>query len=357
MPDGNGRGKYDALLIVSFGGPEKPDDVLPFLENVTRGRNVPRERLLEVAEHYRHFGGKSPINEQCRELIAALRHELAHSGMHLPVYWGNRNWHPLLPDTLRQMRNDGIERALAFMTSAYSSYSGCRQYCENIAAAQAEVGDAAPRVDKLRAFYNHPGFIEASADRVRDALSRLQSGAANEVRLVFTAHSIPSSMAHTSAYEAQLRETSRLIAETVKASHWDLVFQSRSGPPTQPWLQPDILDHLRQLGAEGVRNLVIAPVGFISDHMEILYDLDTEAADLARGLDMRMVRAATVGTHPLFVQMITQLVRERLSPAEPKLAVGSFSPNHDVCPVGCCPPPQRAGKPLVSAAPSASPQP
>ncbi len=354
MPDGSVRGKYDALLFVSFGGPEKPEDVLPFLGNVTRGRNIPRERLLEVAEHYHQFGGKSPINDQNRQLIAALRQELASDGISLPVYWGNRNWHPFLPDTLRQMRNDGIERALAFMTSAYSSYSGCRQYRENVMTAQAEVGDGAPRIDKLRVFYNHPGFVEASADRVRDALSRIQPDKETEVRLVFTAHSIPSSMADTSAYQAQLRETSRLVAESANAPHWDLVFQSRSGPPTQPWLQPDILDHLRQLRTEGVQNVVIAPVGFISDHMEVLYDLDTEAADLARELGMNMVRAGTVGTHPMFVKMIAQLVKERLSPAEPRLAVGFFSPNHDVCPAGCCPPPQRGGRPPVSEAPSAS---
>lgn len=340
--------RYDALLIVSFGGPEKPEDVLPFLENVTRGRNIPRERLLEVAEHYYHFGGKSPINDQCRELIAALRQELERAGIDLPIYWGNRNWHPLLPDTLRQMRDDGVERALAFMTSAYSSYSGCRQYRENVEAAQTEVGDGTPRIDKLRVFYNHPGFLEASADQVRDALSRMQRDKEADVRLVFTAHSIPCSMADTSAYEAQLRETSRLVAESVKAPHWDLVFQSRSGSPTQPWLQPDILDHLRQLRTNGVRNVVIAPVGFISGHMEVLYDLDTEAADLARELGLNMARAGTVGTHPAFVKMIAQLVRERLSPAEPRLAVGLFSPSHDVCPAGCCPPPQRGGRPPVS---------
>lgn len=350
------HGGYDALLLVSFGGPEKTEDVLPFLENVTHGRNIPRERLLGVAEHYYHFGGRSPINDQCRELIAALRHEFTGQGIELPIYWGNRNWHPLLPDTLRQMRDDGVKRALAFMTSAYGSYSGCRQYRENVAAAQAVVGDGAPQIDKLRAFYNHPGFVEASADRLRHALSQLPRNE-EPTRLVFTAHSIPCSMADTSAYEAQLRETSRLVAEDVNAPHWDLVFQSRSGPPTQNWLGPDILDHLRQLHSKGTRNVVIAPVGFLSDHMEILYDLDTEAAHLARDLGMGLVRAATVGTHPAFVRMIAQLVKERLSPAEPRLAIGSFSPNHDVCPAGCCPPPQRAGRPPVSEGLSASPRP
>ena len=344
----------DAILIVSFGGPERTEDVLPFLENVTRGRGIPRERLLGVAEHYYHFGGKSPINDQCRELIQALRQELDRAHIDLPIYWGNRNWHPLLPDTLRRMRDDGVRQALAFMTSAYSSYSGCRQYRENVAAAQAEVGEGAPKIDKLRAFYNHPGFIEASAARVHEALSKLALNGDSGPRILFTAHSIPSSMADTSAYRAQLQETSRLVAESAGNLRWDLVFQSRSGPPTQPWLEPDILDQLRQLHADDVRDVVVAPIGFISDHMEVLYDLDTEAVDLARELQMNMVRAGTVGTHPAFLKMIRQLICERLSPNEPKLAVGLFSPNHDVCPAGCCPPPRKVGRPVVSVNPSVS---
>lgn len=351
------RRDYDALLIVSFGGPEAPDDVMPFLENVTRGRNIPRERLLEVAEHYQHFGGKSPINDQCRKLIDALRSAMAGTEWELPIYWGNRNWHPFLPDALRQMQADGVKHALAFVTSAYSSYSGCRQYRENIAAARAEV-EGAPYIDKLRVFYNHPGFIEASADRVREALSHLRNEPQAPVRLVFTAHSIPASMAETSAYHAQLQETSRLVAEAVNVPSWDLVFQSRSGPPTQPWLEPDILHHLQRLSSECVRNVVVAPVGFISDHMEILFDLDTEAADLAKALGMTMVRAGTVGTHPAFVQMIGQLIKERLLRNEPRLTLGVFSPSHDFCPVACCPPPlQRAGRPLVSADRPVSPRP
>jgi ferrochelatase len=346
---------YDALLIVSFGGPEKPEDVLPFLENVTRGRNIPRERLLEVAEHYYHFGGKSPINDQNRALIAALRDELNAAGIKLPVYWGNRNWHPFLTDALRDMRADGVRNALAFMTSAYSSYSGCRQYRENVAAAQAEIGEGAPQIDKLRVFYNHPGFIEASAARVREALSRFAGASdSEEIHLVVSAHSIPCSMAETSNYEVQLRETARLVAEEAGIANWDLIYQSRSGPPTQPWLGPDILDHVRDLHQRGVRNVVVAPLGFISDHMEVLYDLDTEAVDLARELGMNLVRAATVGTHPAFIRAIRQLIQERLSPGDPKLAVGRFGPNHDVCPVNCCPPPQRVGRPPVSVAPAVS---
>ncbi len=342
---------YDALLIVSFGGPEKPEDVLPFLENVTRGRAISRERLLQVAEHYYHFGGKSPINDQCRALVAALRAKID-----LPVYWGNRNWHPFLPDTLRQMRTDGILHALAFATSAYSSYSGCRQYRENLAAAQIDAGEGAPAIDKLRVFYNHPGFIEANTARVREALTHFTNEERAALRLVVTAHSIPAAMAESCAYEQQLRETSQLIAREASLSDWDLVYQSRSGPPAQPWLGPDILDHLRSLHLEDVKNVLIAPLGFTSDHLEVLYDLDVEARALANHLGMKMVRAATAGTHPAFIQMICELVEERLDSAKPKRAIGVFGPNHDFCPRNCCPAPQRPGTPRASEVPSVSQQ-
>ena len=336
--------RYDALLLVSFGGPEKDEDVMPFLENVTRGRNIPPERLLEVAEHYYHFGGKSPINDQCRELVAAIERELREHGSKLPVYWGNRNWHPLLPDTLRQMRADGVTRALAFMTSAYSSYSGCRQYRENVKAAQEAVGAGAPEVDKLRAFYNHPHYVEASAAEVRHALAQIPAERRTGAELVFTAHSIPCSMAETSDYEKQLRETCRLVAQALQIEEYRLVFQSRSGAPNQPWLEPDILDYLRTLPECGVTDVVIAPIGFISDHMEVLYDLDTEAKDLAAELKLNLVRAATVGTHPVFVRMVRELVEERMNPDLPKLSTGQFGPNHDVCPVNCCAPLARPGR-------------
>lgn len=343
---------YDALLLVSFGGPEQPADVLPFLENVTRGRNVPRERLLEVAEHYYHFGGKSPINDQCRELLSALRKELDKHGLKLPLYWGNRNWHPLLPDALRRMREDGVRHALAFVTSAYSSYSGCRQYRENIAAAQAEVGEGAPEIEKLRVFFNHPSFIEAVADCLHQALAHFSAHELASVRFLVSAHSVPCSLAESSDYERQLRETARLVAEAVGFSEWDLVFQSRSGPPSQPWLGPDILDHLRHLHSQGVRNVLLAPLGFLSDHLEVLYDLDVEAKNLARQLGLKLVRAATVGTHPAFVRMIRQLIAERVSPSEPKLAIGRFGVTPDACAVDCCCAPQRAGKPPALAIPS-----
>ncbi len=340
---------YDAILIVSFGGPEKREDVIPFLENVTRGRNIPHDRLLEVAEHYYHFGGKSPINDQNRALIAALGEELAAYKISLPIYWGNRNSQPFLADTLREMRSHGIGHALAFVTSAYSSYSGCRQYRENVAAAQAEVGPGAPAVDKLRVFYNHPGFVEACSDRVREALCQFQPDERCALRLVATAHSIPCSMAQTSAYEDQLRETARLVAASVGLENWDLVFQSRSGPPSQPWLEPDILDHLRTLHANGVRNVLVAPLGFTSDHLEVLYDLDTEASQLATDLGLKMVRASAAGTHPAFVRMVRELIEERLSTGRPRSAIGRYGPNHDFCPADCCPAPQRAGRPPASA--------
>jgi ferrochelatase len=318
---------YDSLLLVSFGGPEKQEDVMPFLENVTRGRNIPRDRLLAVAEHYYHFDGKSPINDQNRQLIAALRTELDSHNLQLPIYWGNRNWHPLLPDVLRQMRNDGKKRALAFVTSAYDSYSGCRQYLENIAAAQAAV-DGAPQVDKLRVFYNHPHFVEPSAERLKDALSRF--GADAKVYVIFTAHSIPVSMAQGSDYVKQLEETARLVAEASGVKHWKLVYQSRSGGPGQAWLEPDILEYLEKVSDLGVRNIVIAPVGFISDHMEIIYDLDIEAKDVAIELGITLVRARTVGNHPTFVRMIRELIEERLKPGSPRVAVGRFPAAPDI---------------------------
>ncbi len=326
---------YQALLVVSFGGPEQPDDVLPFLENVLRGKNVPRERLLQVAEHYYHFGGKSPINDQNRALIDALRAELANHAVSLPVYWGNRNWHPMLADTLRQMRADGIAKALAFMTSAFSSYSGCRQYREDIARAQAEIGDGLPEVHKIRVFYNHPGFLDPMAENVRTALARLPGA-----ELVFTAHSIPLSMADTSPYVGQLQEAIRLICALLDRPLAPLVYQSRSGPPAQPWLEPDISDHIRTIHASGVRDLVIVPLGFVSDHMEVLFDLDTEALDLCRELGMNMVRASTVGVHPRFVSMIRELIEERTS-GTPHIAIGANPPYPDVCPLNCCPAPQR----------------
>lgn len=327
---------YDAVLIVSFGGPEGRQDVIPFLENVLRGRNVPRQRLLEVAEHYYHFGGVSPLNAQNRALIAALQDELKTHGPELPIYFGNRNWHPLLPDTLRKMRDDGVRRALGFFTSAFSSYSGCRQYRENIAAAQQIVGEGAPQVDKLRMFYNHPGYVEPMIELTAAALAKLPESRRRAAHLVFTAHSIPMAMAANCRYETQLLSACELVAGGVGTANWSLTYQSRSGPPTQPWLEPDVNDRLRELHKQGVTDVVVAPIGFISDHMEVLFDLDTEANGTAESLGMGFVRVATVGTHPRFVRMIRELIVERISGATNKPALGSLGPSHDCCADDCC---------------------
>jgi protoporphyrin/coproporphyrin ferrochelatase len=325
---------FDALLVVSFGGPEGMEDVIPFLENVLRGRNVPLERMLQVARHYELFGGVSPINQQNRNLIAALEKELSANGPQLPIYWGNRNWHPMLADTLKQMAADGIQNALAFVTSAYSSYSSCRQYLQNIADAQAEVGPQAPRVEKLRAFYNHPLFIDANVDQIREALSQLEDDPAS-AHLVFTAHSIPESMAENCDYAVQLAETGKLIAEGLNIRNWQVVYQSRSGSPTQPWLGPDVSEHLRGLRLEGVRNVIVAPIGFVSDHMEVVYDLDFEASKVAEEIGLKMVRARTAGTHSAFVKMIRELMLERIDNV-PARAAGSYGPRHNVCEPDCC---------------------
>ena len=324
---------YDALLVVSFGGPEGMDDVFPFLENVLRGRKVSRERMVEVAHHYELFGGVSPLNQRNRDLIASLGEELRRNGPTLPIYWGNRNWHPMLADTVKQMAADGIQNALAFVTSAYSSYSSCRQYLENIAGAQAQAGPGTPRIEKLRAFYNHPLFIEANVDHIRDALSGLDDP--TSAHLVFTAHSIPETMAANCDYAVQLAETGRLIAEQLNIGKWQVVYQSRSGSPTQPWLGPDVSDHLRALRLEGVRNVVVAPIGFVSDHMEVVYDLDVEASKVAADIGVNMVRARTAGTHPAFVKMIRELMLERID-NEPPRFVGSRGPGHNVCSPDCC---------------------
>jgi ferrochelatase len=339
---------YDAFLLVSFGGPEGPAEVMPFLENVTRGRGIPPERLAQVAEHYYAVGGVSPINAQCRDMLAAVRADLAASGLSLPLYWGNRNWAPYLTDTVRTMAADGVRRAVAFVTSAYSSYSSCHQYLDDIDRAVAAVGPGAPRIDKIRRFYNHPGFIEPFAASARAALASLPAEVRPDAHLVFTAHSIPVAMADASGpkdgaghrYTAELAEAARLIAERVGTSHpWTLAYQSRSGPPAQPWLEPDVCDHLAELAKSGTAAVVVIPVGFVSDHMEVRHDLDTEAAQSASALGLAFARAATPGTDPAFASMITALVRERLAlPAEPgpQAALGDIGVPDQTCPPDCC---------------------
>ena len=340
---------YDAFLLLSFGGPEGPEDVLPFLENVTEGRGVPAERLAEVAEHYYAAGGVSPINGVCRELIAAIEA----AGMDLPVYWGNRNWHPLLTDTVRQMAADGVEHAIAFATSAYSSYSACRQYRDDIEAAVAAVGPGAPRIDKIRPYFNHPGFIEPFAANTEAALRTLPPDVADGARLVFTAHSVPAGMNAASGsvtagtalpggrYVAELREASRLIAERTGdgARPWDLVFQSRSGPPSVPWLEPDVNDHLRVLAKDGVPAVVVVPAGFVHDHMEVVHDLDVEAAQTAASLGLAFARAAAPGSSDRFARMVCELTAERTGSRgadRPALALGRYGPAAGDCPADCC---------------------
>jgi ferrochelatase len=330
----------DALLLVSFGGPEKPSDVLPFLENVTAGRGVPRNRLEQVAEHYQHFGGRSPINDQNRELIDAIRKDFADNGVDLPVYWGNRNWDPYLRDTAKQMAADGVKRAAYFVTSAYSSYSGCRQYRENLHDA---IVDVDLELSRLRLYFNHPGFVTPFAEATAAALS----AAPESTHVVFVTHSIPSDMNAASggpgagAYEAQHREVARLVAERAGAAAWTLAYCSRSGSPHQAWLEPDINDLLRELAADGVRSVVVVPIGFVSDHMEVVFDLDTEAAVTASELGMAFARVPTPGVHPAFVAMVRDLVLERAAVdrgEEPSRAVlGACAPNPDLCAPDCCP--------------------
>ena len=343
---------YDAFLLVSFGGPEKPEDVLPFLRNVTRGRNIPDARLAEVGEHYQLFGGRSPINDQNRELIAAISSDFKAAGIDLPVYGGNRNWDPYLAEALERMREDGIRRAAVLLTSAYSSYSGCRQYRENLADAVAQV-PGAPRLDRLRHYFNHPGFVEPMVDATLAALAELPDQARHGGHLVFVTHSIPVSMNDSSgprgrAYVAQHRVVVAEVVERVREETGhrypaELVFCSRSGPPQVPWLEPDVNDHLRTLHERDVPGVVVVPIGFVSDHMEVIYDLDTEAAATAAELGMPMVRAATAGVDPRFVAMVRDLLLERAAAergeAPARAALGSEA-TWDVCPAGCCPNPR-----------------
>jgi protoporphyrin/coproporphyrin ferrochelatase len=332
---------HDAFLLVSFGGPEGRADVIPFLQNVTAGRSVPPERLAHVAEHYYQFGGVSPINQQCRDLMAAIEKDFAAGGVDLPVYWGNRNWEPYLADTLARMAADGVSRALAFVTSAYSSFSSCRQYLGDIEAARLRVGESAPRVDKIRQYFNHPGYIASFASAAADAARSLPDVARDAFDLIFTAHSIPAGMAAASgpgggAYQAQLTEVASLVAAEIGYQRpWQLAYSSRSGQPSQRWLEPDVNDLLAELAAAGSRAVVVVPIGFVSDHMEVKFDLDVEAAETAARLGLGYARASTPGSDPRFVSMITDLVCERIE-GGPVAALGSLGAGPDSCPAGCC---------------------
>ncbi len=338
---------FDAFLLLSFGGPQGPDEVLPFLRKVTAGRGIPDERLAEVAEHYLHFGGISPITAQNQALLAAIEAEFGRRGIGLPVYFGNRNWHPLLTDTARQLVADDRRRVLVLATSATGSYSGCRQYREDLARAAAEVGTDRLSFTKLRHYFDHPGFIAANAAALRSALSSLPADLRETARLVFTAHSIPVSMNDTAGpdgglYLAQQLTTARLVAERLRGAgaDFDLVWQSRSGPPQVPWLGPDVNDHLRALAADGVRAVVVSPTGFVSDHLEVCWDLDEEARATAASLGLAFARAATAGTDPDFVSGLVDLVAEQLYGEPPKL-LGKLQICGWQCPAGCCPAPVR----------------
>jgi ferrochelatase len=358
----------EAVLLVSFGGPEGPDDVVPFLENVGRGKNIPRARLQQVAERYLRLGGVSPHNAAMRALLRAVAEELKSHGLPLAVYWGNRCWHPLLGEVLGQMAAAGIRRAAAFVTSAFGSYPGCRAYLEAIQQAREEVGPRAPLVKKLRLYYNHPGFIAAVAERVIEACHRLPEARRPAARLLFTAHSIPLEMAQRCPYEQQLQEACRLVAETLSASGahmacsaallsdsranaeaaglafapgnalatWTLAFQSRSGPPGEPWLGPEVTEVLHGFARSGARDVIISPIGFVCENMDVAYDLDVEAVALCAELGINYVRAATVGAHPRFVRMVRELIEERLGNSPRRAALGTHGPPPDNCPTDCC---------------------
>ena len=327
---------YDALLIVSFGGPEGPADVDSFLDNVFRGLRVPPETKARIAERYEHVGGVSPINAHTRAFIKALQLELDAHGPALPIYWGNRNWHPLLPNTVAQMAHAGVKRALAFVTSSFSSYSGCRRYREDLFEAARGIPNA-PRFDKLRVPFNHPGFIEAMSDRVAAGLDALPAAKREHALVMFSAHSLPLTMARGCAYETQLAASCRLVGEALEHHRWRLVYQSNNASyGREPWLGPDIRDALREADAEGVKAVVVAPIGFVCDHMEVVMDLDIDAANVARELGLTMVRAATVGTHGAYVAMVRELIVERMTPGAPRRALGSLGPSHDRCPADCC---------------------
>ncbi len=326
--------EYDALLLLSFGGPEAMDQVVPFLQNVARGRPVPRQRLETVAQHYYSFGGVSPLNGQMRALMAALQKELETHQVHLPIYWGNRNWQPTIADAVQQMHQDGVRRVVVFVASVFSSYSGCRQYREDVIRANQMFGDDGLQFDKLRGFYNHPGFIEPMVASVKRSLAAVPPDASPE--LVFTTHSLPVSMARRCDYVAQVQETCRLVAQGVGRDDYEIVYQSRSGPPQVPWLEPDVNTYLHTLAARGVTHVVIVPVGFISDNMEVVYDLDVEACQVGRSLGIDVLRADTVGTDPRFVAMIRELVVERSTAHPVRRFLGERGPLHDVCPLDCC---------------------
>lgn len=348
---------YDSILVLYFGGPEQPSDVMPFLRHVTGGRDVPEERLEAVAQHYHLFGGRSPINDQAREMVVALRAALDERHVDVPIFWGNRNWHPFVADTVGAMADAGHRRAVVYASSAFSSYPGCRQYLEDLETARIEVGPAAPVLDKLPPFWDQPGFVEEVARAADRAARRLPGGNDSRRAFVFTAHSIPTVMADTSDYEAQLREAVGLVASRMsEAAPVSLAFQSRSGPPSQPWLVPDVSDHLAELAAKGAEEVVVVPIGFLSDHMEVVYDLDRVAAADAERLGLRMERASTVGTSPLFVGAVADLLAAAVGGVRPPPGLAGDRAQR-YCHAGCCPRPQRSPDRRRDAGPTVAPEP
>ena len=343
-------GPFDAFLLVSFGGPEGPDDVMPFLQNVTRGKDVPPERLAEVAEHYQHFGGVSPINGHCRELLGAVAADFAMNGLDLPIYWGNRNWKPSLRDAIQQMADENRRRALIMTTSAYASYPGCRHYREDVFAAKAGITKA-PVFTRIRHYFNHPGFIRPMVANTVAALDQLAEDARAGATILFTTHSIPMAMAYSAGpqgglYVQQHEEVARLVAEGVTEATgatypWELVYQSRSGPPQVKWLEPDVGDRMSELHAAGTAAVVVVPIGFTSDHMEVVYDLDVELRGQADALGIGFARAGTVGAAPEFVAAIRDMVMERVNSKMPdqRATLGDMGASFDLCPIGCCPNP------------------
>jgi len=327
---------YDAVLIVSFGGPEGPEDVSPFLDNVLRGLGVKPETKTRIATRYERFGGVSPINAHMRAFISALRREIDAHGPALPIYWGNRNWHPMLRDTFEQMAADGVQRVIVYVTSLFSSYSGCRKYREDLFEAAQGI-DNAPILDKLRVAFNHPGFIEAVCDRAREALAQIPAESRDRAWILFSAHSLPASMAHHASYEVQLTECCQLVGDALERQRWQLVYQSNNASyGGEPWLAPDIRAAIDSAKTDGADDVIVVPVGFVCDHMEVILDLDVEAKEHAASVGLNMVRAGTVGTHPAYVGMVRELILERMTTNPSRRALGSLGASHDYCPSDCC---------------------
>ncbi|MCB0326985.1 MAG: ferrochelatase [Bdellovibrionales bacterium] len=329
---------YDALLLLSFGGPEGPDDVMPFLNNVLRGKPVPEERKMEVASHYQAHGGISPINAQNRAMIAALRKAMSDQSMNLPIYWGNRNWKPYLKDTLAQIIKDGHKKILCYVTSAYSSYSGCRQYREDIAKALEELGDSSLQVDKIRSFFNHPLWIKVHQKRIMEKLQDIDPSIYPKLKILFTAHSLPLSMAQSCDYQIQLEDAAQEVSKGLPISQWQLCYQSRSGSPHVPWLGPDVCEAIDQIDSKEIQHVLVHPLGFVSDHMEVIFDLDQEAKDCAKKNELHFTRSKSPGTHPLMVELIVDLISEYLEPSHKRASIGALAPRDAHCSPDCCKP-------------------